>query len=68
MGLTVLSGLHYAGNNSWEGGTLYAPATGKSYPCKATLVDGALQLSVGGGLFSRTVTWTRATTGAGNSP
>lgn len=68
LGMTVLSGLHYAGNNSWQGGTLYAPATGKSYPCKATLVDGTLQLSVGGGLFSRTVAWTRVATAASNPP
>lgn len=59
-GMAVLTGLHYAGNNAWEGGTIYAPATGKSYPAKATLAtDGTLKLTVGGAVFGRTVTWTR---------
>lgn len=61
MGLPILTGLHYAGNNSWEGGTLYSPANGKSFPCKLTLgSDGSLNVSVGGAVFGRTVTWTRS--------
>lgn len=64
MGLTVLSGLRYGGDNAWEGGTLYAPATGKSFPCKASLAsDGTLKLAVGGSVFGRTVTWTRIAVG-----
>lgn len=62
LGMTVLSGLHYAGNGAWEGGTIYTPATGKAYPCRASLApDGDLQLSVGGSVFGRTLTWKRAT-------
>lgn len=61
MGMAVLTGLHYAGNNTWDGGTIYAPATGKSYPVKVSLApDGTLKLTVGGGVFGRTVTWTKA--------
>lgn len=61
MGLAVLTGFHYAGNNVWDGGTIYSPETGKSYPCKLSLSsDGALKLSVGGGVFGRTITWTRS--------
>lgn len=61
MGLAVLSGFHYAGDNTWDGGTIYSPETGKSYPCKASLApDGSLKLSVGGGVFGRTITWTHA--------
>jgi uncharacterized protein (DUF2147 family) len=61
MGLAVLTGFHYAGNNVWDGGTVYTPSTGKSYPCKLTLApDGSLKLTVGGGVFGRTLTWTRA--------
>lgn len=61
MGLAVLTGLHFDGNNSWDGGSIYTPATGKSYPCKASVgPDGTLQLSVGGGVFGRTIHWTRS--------
>lgn len=61
IGLAVLTGLHYAGNNAWDGGTIYSPETGKSYPCKLSLAsDGTLHLSVGGGVFGRTLAWTRA--------
>lgn len=60
MGLAVLTGFHYAGNNTWEGGTVYTPSAGKSYPCKLTLApDGSLKLTVGGGVFGRTLTWTK---------
>lgn len=60
LGLTVLSDLHYSGNNTWTGGTIYTPATGKSYPCKASLApDGSLKLAVGGAVFGRTISWTR---------
>lgn len=61
MGLAVLAGFRYAGNNTWDGGTIYTPASGKSYPCKITLApDGSLKLTVGGGVFGRTITWTKA--------
>jgi uncharacterized protein (DUF2147 family) len=61
MGLPVLTGFKYAGNNAWDGGTIYTPSTGKSYPCKMALApDGSLKLTVGGGVFGRTITWTRA--------
>lgn len=61
MGLTTLSGLRSAGENAWDGGTLYVPSSGKSYPCKLSLgSDGSLKVSVGGGIFGKTVTWTRA--------
>ncbi len=60
MGLPVLTGFHYAGNNTWEGGTVYTPSAGKSYQCKLMLApDGSLKLTVGGGVFGRTLTWTR---------
>lgn len=60
MGLVVLAGLRAAGDNAWDGGTIYTPATGKSYPCKATVAaDGTLKLTVGGGVFGRTIAWTR---------
>ncbi|MGH8398120.1 MAG: DUF2147 domain-containing protein [Gammaproteobacteria bacterium] len=61
MGLALLAGFHYAGNNVWDGGTLYSPASGKSYPCKLTLAsDGSLKITVGGPVFGKTVIWTPA--------
>lgn len=61
MGLAVLTGFHPAGNNVWDGGTIYTPSAGKSYPCKLALApDGSLKLTVGGGVFGRTITWTRS--------
>ncbi|MBS0431889.1 MAG: DUF2147 domain-containing protein [Proteobacteria bacterium] len=60
MGLAILTGLHFAGGNSWNGGTIYSPANGKSFPCKLTLApDGTLNVSAGGSVFGRTVVWTR---------
>jgi uncharacterized protein (DUF2147 family) len=29
--IVILSGLKYAGNSKWEGGTVYVPANGKTY-------------------------------------
>ncbi|MGH8233989.1 MAG: DUF2147 domain-containing protein [Rhodanobacteraceae bacterium] len=61
MGMVMLSGLRFSGEHGWDGGTLYAPASGKSYPCKLSLgSDGSLKVSVGGGIFGKTVTWTRS--------
>lgn len=66
MGLAVLSGFHYAGNNVWDGGTIYSPETGKSYACQLSLApDGSLKLKVGGAVFGRTITWTRAASAGG---
>ncbi len=63
IGLTVLSGVRAAGKDVWDGGTIYTPATGKSYPCKLTLtMDERLKLSVGGSVLGRTLTWTRVKT------
>ncbi|MGH8127000.1 MAG: DUF2147 domain-containing protein [Gammaproteobacteria bacterium] len=60
MGLTLLTGFHYAGGNVWDGGTLYAPTKGKSYRCKLTLApDGRLKISIGGSIFGKTLFWTR---------
>lgn len=61
IGLTMLAGFHYDGSHGWNGGTLYVPSSGKSYPCKLSIgSDGSLKVAVGGGIFGKTVTWTRA--------
>jgi uncharacterized protein (DUF2147 family) len=37
IGLNIISGFTYAGENVWEGGTIYDPEEGKTYKCKLTL-------------------------------
>ncbi len=37
IGLNIVSGFSYAGENIWEGGTIYDPERGKTYKCKLTL-------------------------------
>jgi len=62
IGLQIMSGFTFDGNNGWAGGTLYDPKKGKTYRGKMTLVSpGELHLR-GYVLFSflgRTTTWTR---------
>ncbi len=38
VGLQLMEGFVYVGNNVWEKGTIYSPKTGKTYKCKMTLV------------------------------
>ncbi len=61
-GLRIMSGFSYAGGDSWEGGKIYDPASGKTYKCRLKLaaphrlkVRGYIGIS----LFGRTETWTR---------
>ncbi|MCR4582845.1 MAG: DUF2147 domain-containing protein [Prevotella sp.] len=61
VGLQILKGFHYGGKQVWEGGTVYDPASGKTYKCKMTLRDdGKLNIRgfVGMAAFGRTTTWT----------
>lgn len=37
IGLNIISGFTYAGENVWENGTIYDPQEGKTYRCKLTL-------------------------------
>ena len=38
LGLQVIEGLIYAGDNTWENGVCYDPQSGNSYKCKMRLV------------------------------
>jgi uncharacterized protein (DUF2147 family) len=62
VGMQMLDGFSYAGDNRWEGGTIYDPKNGKTYKCKITLAE-PNQLKVRGfigiSLIGRTETWTR---------
>lgn len=62
IGLPLAQDFHYAGDNRWEGGSIYDPESGKTYRCKMTLLsDGTLKVRgyVGISLFGRTTVWTR---------
>lgn len=71
MGLPLIQGFKYAGDNVWSDGTIYDPDSGKLYSCKLTLMmDGSLRVRgyVGISLFGRTEIWTRYTPGATPAP
>ncbi|MDH4275522.1 MAG: DUF2147 domain-containing protein [Gammaproteobacteria bacterium] len=61
MGLTMLDGFVYAGENTWEDGKIYDPKTGKTYSCRMTLENNQLNVRgfIGFSLLGRTTVWTR---------
>jgi uncharacterized protein (DUF2147 family) len=62
VGLPLLEGFRYMGNNLWEGGKIYDPEDGRKYGCKIWL-EGKSRLKLRGylgiSLFGRTETWVR---------
>jgi uncharacterized protein (DUF2147 family) len=61
MGLQILSGFRYAGDETWEAGKIYDPKNGKTYSCKIRLEGENLKIRgfIGISLFGRTTVWTR---------
>lgn len=63
IGVTILKGLKKDGENSYSGGHIFDPATGKTYKSKAKLVDDGQKLDargyIGISLIGRTQTWLR---------
>jgi len=62
IGLQIVNDFIFAGENTWKGGTVYDPKSGKTYRGKIRLVSpNKLDLRgfVGIPLFGRTTTWTR---------
>lgn len=62
LGITILHGFTYEGDNVWKGGTIYDPNSGKTYKSTMTLVDhDTLKVRgyIGVSLFGRSDTWTR---------
>ena len=61
-GMVILWGIKKVGN-SWEGGQILDPATGKVYSVKVRPIDGGRRLEVRGfmgfSLLGRTQVWTR---------
>lgn len=62
LGLPLLEGFRYTGENLWEGGKIYDPEDGRKYSCKIWL-DGKNRLKLRGymgfSLFGQTETWVR---------
>ena len=62
MGLPIVEGFEYAGKGSWKNAHIYDPDNGKTYKCKAKLLeDGTLKIRgfIGVSLLGRTTFWTR---------
>lgn len=61
VGLEIMHGFRYAGDDRWVDGTIYDPENGKTYKCRITFTeDGTLEVRgyVGISLFGRTTEWT----------
>lgn len=62
IGLQIVHGFSYAGENKWSNGRVYDPKNGRTYSGKLTLVSPAqlnLRGFIGISLFGRTAVWTR---------
>lgn len=61
IGLQMLSGFVFDGDNVWEDGKIYDPKNGKTYKCKMTLEGNTLKVRgyIGFALLGRTTEWTR---------
>lgn len=71
IGLPLVSGFRYDGDNVWSDGHIYDPESGKTYKCKMTLMpDGSLRVRgyIGISLFGRTTVWTRLPAAAASEP
>jgi len=61
IGLNIVEGFKYDGDNEWKGGTIYDPNKGKAYSCKAELKGEKLKIRgfIGFSAFGRTTVWRR---------
>src|SRR5271165_6440533 len=63
MGLQIMEGMQFSGDNLWKNGKIYDPDNGKTYSSKATLVSHDqldLRGFIGVSMFGRTEKWSRA--------
>ena len=58
LGLEVVAVAYDSGSN-WHG-TLYSPRKGRSFPAELSLSGARLAVKAKDGIFSKTVSWTRA--------
>jgi uncharacterized protein (DUF2147 family) len=62
LGLQLVGGFEWKGDNLWDSGTIYDPESGKVYSCKINLEDKTtmnIRGFIGVSLFGRTDTWKR---------
>jgi len=61
VGLRILDGFRYKGDNEWADGTIYDPENGKTYSCKIKRKGDKLEVRgfIGFSLLGRTTVWTR---------
>lgn len=60
VGAQILRGFQYAGADTWNGGTLYAPERGREVSPKLVLTGpDTLEIKVSAGLARKTVVWKR---------
>lgn len=62
LGLTIMGGLKFDGDNEWEDGWIYDPDNGKTFKCRLAMRDpDTLELTgyEGIALFGRTELWKR---------
>jgi uncharacterized protein (DUF2147 family) len=63
IGLALLSGFTFNGDDAWKGGVIYDPQNGKTYSCNISLKDkNTLKVRgyIGISLLGRTEVWTRS--------
>lgn len=63
IGLIILRGFKFDGDDEWEDGDIYDPESGKTYSCYLSLKDiNTLKVRgyIGISLFGRTETWTKS--------
>jgi uncharacterized protein (DUF2147 family) len=60
LGLDMVWGFKFQGENKWVGGKIYDPDTGKTYSCKMSLEGDTLKVRgyLGVSLIGRTTVWT----------
>jgi uncharacterized protein (DUF2147 family) len=62
LGMRMLAGFEFKGDNLWEDGTIYDPESGSTYQCKISLEDNntmSIRGFIGISAFGRTDTWKR---------
>jgi uncharacterized protein (DUF2147 family) len=62
VGLELMSGLEYDGDNEWEDGDIYDPESGNTYSCYVKLIEKDkihMRGYMGISLLGRTTTWVR---------
>lgn len=61
LGLNVLKNFTFNGEDTWEGGSVYDPTTGKTYKCLMKVKGGKLHVTgyIGFSWIGKTVIWSR---------